>query len=133
MSTVQVKSELPFDELLNAVEQLSLPDLQRLMSRVIALQAQRKAPSLTQDETELILKINQGLPSKLQKHFDELVTKRQAETLTPAEHQELLRLTAQVEQLDAARAKCLAELAQLRGVTLTALMEALELRPPAYA
>jgi hypothetical protein len=52
MSTLQVKTELPFDELLNAVEQLNLPDLEQLMSQVITLQARRKAPSLSKNESE---------------------------------------------------------------------------------
>ncbi len=133
MSTVQVKTELPFDELLKAVEQLSLPDLEKLMSQVIALQAQRKAPSLSKDETELLLKINQGLPDDVQRRFDELVAKRQAETLTPDEHQELLHLIDQIEKSDAKRVQYLAELARLRGISLTTLMDQLGIHPPAYA
>ena len=133
MSSVQIKSELPFDELLKAVEQLSLPDLERLMFQIIALQARHKAPSLSKDETELLLKINQGLSLDTQKRFDELVSKRQAETLTPGEHQELLRLTDQIEKLDAERVKHLADLAQLRGTSLTTLMADLEIHPPDHA
>lgn len=132
MSTIQVQTELPFDELLKAVEQLSLPDLEQLMSQVIALQAQHKAPNLSKDETELLLKINQRLPFDLQKRFDELVTKRQTETLTPTEHQELLRLTDQIEKSDAERVKYMADLARLRGVSLTTLMEQLQIRPPVH-
>ena len=133
MSTVQVKTELSFTELLKAVEQLSLPDLEQLMSQVVALQAQRKASSLSREETELLLKINQGLPFETQKRFNELVTKRQAEILTPDQHQELLYLTEQIENSDAERVKYLAELARLRGVSLTSLMQELDIRPPAYA
>lgn len=132
MSTIQVQTELPFDELLKAVEQLSLPDLEQLMSQVIALQAQHKAPNLSKDETELLLKINQRLPFDFQKRFDELVTKRQTETLTPTEHQELLHLTDQIEKSDAERVKYMADLARLRGVSLTTLMEQLQIRPPVH-
>ena len=132
MSTVQVKTELPFDQLLNAVEQLSSPDLQQLMSQVTALQARRRAPCLPRDETELLLRINQRLASGVQRRFDELVAKRQAETLTPDEHQELLRLTDQIEKSDARRVRDMAELARLRGISLTALMEDLGIRPPAH-
>jgi len=133
MSTVQVKTELPFDELLRAVEQLSLPDLEKLMFQVIALQARRKASSLSKDETELLLKINQGLPLDVQRRFDELVAKRQAETLMPAEHRELLALIEQVEKSDVRRVQHLAELARLRGISLTTLMDELSIHPPAYA
>ena len=63
---------------------------------------------MKREETELLLKINQGLPLETQKRFNELVTKRQAETLTSDEHQELLHLTEQIENSDAERVKCLA-------------------------
>lgn len=133
MSRVEIKTELPFDELLKAVAQLDLPDLEDLLSEVIALQAQKKAPNLSGPETDLLLKINQGLPAEVQNRFDELVAKRQDETLTPDEHQELLDLTNQIEQSDAQRVKYLAELAQLRGTSLTGVMKNLGIHQPTYA
>lgn len=133
MSVVRIEAELSFDKLLNAVEQLSLPELEDLMSQVMTLQAKRKAPCLSADETELMLKINQGLSPDMQTRFDELVGKRQAETLTQEEHQELLALTDQIEKADAKRMKYLAELARIRGISLDVLMEELEIHPPAYA
>lgn len=133
MSTLQVKTELPFNELLKAVEQLNLPDLEQLMSQVVVLQARRKAPSLPKNESELLLKINQGLPLDVQKRFDELVAKRQAETLTSYEHQELLDLTDRIEKLDAKRLECMANLASIRGIPLATLMKELDIRRPAYA
>jgi len=133
MSTVQIESQVSLDELLNGVAQLSLPELEHFVLRVIALQAQRKSPSLPRNETELLLKINQGLPLDTQKRYDELVAKRKAETLTPDEHQELLRLIDQIEKSDAERVKYMVDLAHLRGTSLTALMEDLGIRPPAYA
>jgi hypothetical protein len=133
MPMVQVKSQVSLDELLNGVAQLSLPELERFVSRVIALQAQRKSPSLPKGESELLLKINQGLPLDTQKRYDELVAKRKAETLTPDEHQELLRLIDQIEKADAERMKYMADLAHLRGTSLAALMKDLGIRSPAYA
>jgi len=76
---------------------------------------------------------NQGLPFDTQKRCDELVAKHKAETLTPDEHQELLGLIEQIEKSDAERIKHLADLARLRGTTLTALMKDLDIRPLAYA
>ncbi len=130
MSTLQVKTELSFDELLNAVEQLNLPDLEQLMSQLITLQARRKSPNLSKNESELLLKINQGLPLNIQNRFDELVSKRQAEMLSPAEHQELLSLTDRIEKSDARRVEYMAKLAKLRGISLSALMKDLDIRPP---
>jgi hypothetical protein len=123
MPAVQIKAQVSLDELLKGVEQLSLSELEHFVSRVIALQAQRKSPSLPKDEAELLLKINQGLPLETQRRYDELVARRKAETLTPDEHQELLDLIDQIEKSDAERIKYLADLARLRGTSLTALMQ----------
>ena len=88
---------------------------------------------MNSDETKLLLKINQGLPFDTQKRYDGLVAKRKAETLAPDEHQELLGLIEQIEKSDAERIKHLADLARLRGTTLTALMKDLGIRSPVYA
>ena len=121
MSTVQIKVEMPYDELLYTVEQLSLPDMERLLFQVMAWHAQRKAPSLHQDETKLLLKINQGLPVQLQMRFDILVDKRQGESLTDEEHAELLNLTHKIEIRNAQRVKYMADLARLRNMSLPSL------------
>ena len=133
MPVVQIEAQLSTNELLKAVTQLSQRELEQFASQVMALTAQRRAPSLPQAEAELLLKINQGVPPDIQKRYNELIAKRQAEILTPDEYEELLRLTQQVEKLEARRVEYLAELACLRGTSLTALMENLGIRPPAYA
>jgi hypothetical protein len=91
------------------------------------------APSVTQEEAALLLRINSSLPADVQRRFDELIVKRDAETLDTEEHAELLRLTQQVEAFDVARLEALAKLAALRGVALHEMMRQLEIRPPADA
>ena len=132
MSTIKVEVQLSSEELLKAVEQLTLPDLDKFVSQVMMIQAQRKAPNLPQSEAELLLKINQSVPLDTHKHYDELIVKREAETLTLDEHRELLRLSEQIEKLQAQRLENLAELARLRGVSLTTLMENLGIQMAAY-
>ncbi|MDE3091823.1 MAG: STAS/SEC14 domain-containing protein [Chloroflexota bacterium] len=133
MPVIQVEAQVPTDELLKAVGRLSQPDLDQFVFQIIALRAQRQAPGLPHAESELLLKINEGIPSDIQTRYNELIAKRQAEALTPGEYEELLRLTQQVEKLEVRRVEYLAELARLRGISLTALMENLGIRPPAYA
>ncbi|MBI4769783.1 MAG: STAS/SEC14 domain-containing protein [Chloroflexi bacterium] len=133
MPVVQIEAQLPTDELLKAVGQLSQPDLEQFVFQVIALRARQQAPSLPRAESELLLKINEGVPSDIQKRYNELITKRQGETLTADEYDELLQLTQQVEETEVRRVECLAELARLRRTSMTALMENLGIRPPAYA
>jgi hypothetical protein len=103
------------------------------MHQVIALQARRKAPSLPRAESELLLKINEGVSPDIQQRYDELIARRRAEKLTPDEYDELLRLTGQVEAVNVQRVECLAELARLRNTTLTALMQDLGIQEPLYA
>jgi hypothetical protein len=121
-----------FDELLKYVSQLNLPEMDQFVFRVIALRAQRRAPNLSKTETELLMRINQGPPPDIQQRFRELNSKRKAEKITPEEHQELLALIDRIEQFDVERVKYLAELANLRGTSLKALMKELDIHPPAY-
>ena len=51
--------------------------------------------------------------------------------LIDAEHEELLRLTKQVEAFDVARIEALSQLAARHGVTLSALMRQLGIESPA--
>lgn len=76
MVTVRVESLVSSDELLKAVGQLNLSELERFTSQVIALQAQRKAPALQHSEAELLLKINQGFPKELRERYNELIEKQ---------------------------------------------------------
>ncbi|MDB9372694.1 hypothetical protein [Nodularia sphaerocarpa] len=53
MPTMKVELQLSSEDLLKAVEQLNQADLKQFISQVIALQAQRNAPGLMQQESEL--------------------------------------------------------------------------------
>ncbi len=132
MPTMKVELQLSSEDLLKAVEQLSQADLKQFISQVIALQAQRTAPSLMQQESELLLKINQGISVEVQNYYNDLIAKRETETLSNKEHRELLRLTEQIEKQQAQRIEYLVELANLRGISLNALMESLGIQTQVY-
>lgn len=132
MSTIKVEVQLSSEELLKAVEQLSLPDLEKFVSKIIVLQAQRKAPNLPKAEAELLLKINQSVPLDIHNHYEELIIKRETETLTLDEQRELLHLSEQIEKLQVQRIENLAELARLREIALTTLMENLGIKMATY-
>jgi hypothetical protein len=126
--------ELSPDELLNAVAQLDASELDSFTSRVLALRARRVAPLLPAEEEELVRRINALVPlPEAQRRFDLLVTRRRAKSLTPAEYEELLMLTEQIERNDADRLELLARLAQLRGVALRDVIQQLGLKPHAHA
>lgn len=131
MTTIESEARFSAGDLLEAVGQLDTPALERFVAAVIALQAHRKAPSLAPTEAELLQRINQGIPAELQRRYDALIGQRRAERLMPDEHRELLRLTEEIERIDAARIADLAALARLRGVSLAQLTADLELTPVA--
>jgi len=133
MAIVKVETELSTDKLLKAVGQLNKSELEQFVSQVIKLRAQRIGHSLSQAEAQLIVNINQGLPPEAQKRYDELIDKRREESLGSDEYCELLRITDQIENLEAQRMEYLSELARFRRVSLTELMENMGIHPHAYA
>lgn len=93
----------------------------------------KRAPSLSERESELLLAINRGLSGDVAERYRELMRRRQGGVLSPEEHRELLRLTDGLERLQAERIESLSELARLRGMPLASLMEELEIRPSSNA
>lgn len=83
----------------------------------------------TLSETELLARVRRPVPADLQRRYSQLTVRLEAEILTPEEHQELLRLTDQVEQLNVERIEHIAALARMRGVSLRYLMDDLGLGP----
>ena len=132
MPSIQVEAQLSHNKLLEAVGQFNATELEQFVAEVIALRAKRQAPSLSRQESELLMRINQHLSADLQARFDELVARRQDETLSNDEHEELLRLTEQVENMDVVRIEALARLAQLRGISVDDLMDQLGVKTPEY-
>ena len=128
MPIVQVEAQLTPDKLVEAAGQLSLSELEELEVRLRALAARRKAPCLSQEETRLLLVINQNLPEAAQARFSELMENRYSDTLTPDEYQELVALSDEREKHWADRLAAAAELARLRGVSLSNLLDQLGIR-----
>jgi hypothetical protein len=93
----------------------------------------RLPPHLSPEETKLLQQINQGLPPETWARYRALKEKRDARTLTPEEHAELLALTNEVELWNARRLELVLALAQLRQIPLRAMMDELGLTPPPYA
>ena len=129
MSARKGSAGVTADTLAEAAAKLPVPELERLVDRLLELRARRVAPVLSHEESELLRTINQGLPTDKQMRFDKLVKKRRASRLTEGEREELLRLVDEIENLDAARAEALGKLAALRGVPLSELMHKLGIKP----
>jgi hypothetical protein len=135
MPKVQVTSqiEIDFDEVLKGVARLENSELEQFTEKIIALRAQRRAPSLPQNEAELLQKINLGVPPEVRQRYTELNIRLQEEIITTQEQNELLELTDQIEWADAERVRNLAKLAELRKVSIDSLMDQLNLHRSIYA
>ena len=129
MPTVKIEAQLSKEDLLEAVQQLSLSELEQFTQDIIAVQAKQKANNLSANETELLFKINQNLNKNKLDKYKLLITKRNQEILTEKEYQELLLLTNEVEKHQAQRLEYLAQLTQIRQVSLSNLIIQLGIQP----
>ena len=134
MTTIQVQTQLSLTTLLNSLKQLTPDELKEVSKQTALLHARHLAPSLPQEEAELLLKINQGIiPEEIRARCATLTEKSRQGSITDEEKAELIVLVDQIELLNAKRIEYLVQLAQLRQITLSALMDELELKPLSYA
>jgi len=125
-----MQSSPSVNAILTTVRQMPIAELEQLVDQVIAIRAERVAPHLTADESALLARINKGLPQEDRARMRALIEKRDDETITTEEWQELASLTDQLELLHADRLAALVELAKLRGVTLDEVMNQLGIQFP---
>lgn len=92
MSSVHIKSnvDIALEDLLQGIAALEGKELDSFIQKLLSIRARRKVDHVEQRETELLELINQSLPPATLERFQELNAKRQAETLTEAEHKELI-------------------------------------------
>ena len=95
------------------------------------VRAGRRASALPRKESRLLSKINQPFAGQLR--YDELIAKRRTDALSQIEYAELLALTQQNEAFAVQHVRSLSELASLRQITLTDLMQQLGIQKLPYA
>ena len=120
------------DKIYQSLSILNVIELDQVMQEVVILRRKKLPTVLSQNETELLRKINAGAPSVIQKRYSFLVKKRNSETLNDIELPELLELTAYMENLGVKRLEYLLELAKLRNLSLDEIVEQLQLKPRLY-
>lgn len=106
-----------------AIGQLGPVDLEKVAHQI----AQLRMRQPTGLEAELLNAARRRRPRAFERRYRELMRKRQEETLTDAEYEELLRLTSEAEAFDTRRIKALSALADLRQTDLDTLMRELGL------
>lgn len=121
MADVSRQTQMTMQEILAAIGQLGPVDLEKVARHVTHLRMRR----VTGQETELLKTARCRRPRAFDRRYHELMRKRQEETLTEAEYEELLRLTGEAEEFDTRRIKALSALADLRQTDLDTLMREL--------
>lgn len=125
--------EIDLDDMLQGIAHLETKDLERFADKVIDLRAQSRAPSLSENEFELLQRINHNVPQRTRTRFAELKSKLHAETITEVERSEFIAISDQIELADAERVTTLIELAQLRKVSVDTLMKQLGIKQRNHA
>ncbi len=117
-------------QLLQAVDKIEISQLQPFVSEVLARASQRLAPNLPAEESDLMQKINRGLPASVGSRRRVLDARRREGSLSDEERAELLQLNEQTEAAQVERLQNLIALAEIRGTSLPQLMADLGLEPP---
>ncbi|WP_309742906.1 MULTISPECIES: hypothetical protein [unclassified Chamaesiphon] len=76
-------------------------------------------------ESDILKEINLGVSTDTWAEYHTLIAKRQAETLTDEEQQQLIGISDLLEVANVRRMKALIELSDLRGQSLDAVMQEL--------
>jgi hypothetical protein len=132
--TLEINPEL--EELLRAMAaRAGLPPDRYVLSVLQERLAQDQArpPDPARGERALLEKINEGLPDETWRRYHDLKAKRDAATLTPEEHRELIALSDAIEAWNVRRLEFAAELARLREMPFPELVRQLGLAPSADA
>jgi len=111
---------------------LNVLELDQVMQEILKLRRKKLPTVLTQNETELLKKINTGAPSVILKRYNLLVKKRNNEALNYEEYTELLELNSYMENLGVKRLEYLLELAKLKNLSLDEIIDQLQLKPRLY-
>ena len=115
-------------QLLQAIDQLDSPELERVANAVNMLRAKRIAPSLPKTESDLVRLISSSvLSTKNKARLLQLGKKMETQEIVESERKTLIDLSNQSEQLNVQRMKYVGELATLRGEMLLETMNYLGL------
>jgi hypothetical protein len=103
------------DNIYQMLSGMNLLELNQVMNKVMRLRKQKLPTVLSKVETELIRKINKGLPLDIQKRYDFLLIKKKAQELSNEEYAELLEITSFSEQFNVQRLESVVELSKIRN------------------
>lgn len=119
--------------LLRDVDRMHITEIEHFLKDINALLRRKKTQDKALRERQLLHKINRTiLDASKSNRYHILIEKLELGTMTDAEHTEFDLLANQEEKLRNQRVKYMIELAQLRAVSLSQVMESLGLIPIAH-
>lgn len=107
-----------------------LEEVRDFLNQSLQKELKSKPTAFSKEESELILKINEGLPEEMQIRYKELLKKSVDKSLTSEEENELLQIIPKVEEKSVERLKYIAELAQFWKTSIDDVMDRLGIKPP---
>ncbi len=119
-------------QIISTVRRMPLADLEELVDEVLTIQAERRAPHLSGEESKLMKTIQKRLSESKQNRLRELQAQRDEEKFSADGYAELAEITDELEEMHAERMKALLELANLRGTTVTEQMNQIGIVLPDY-
>ncbi|MGA2658471.1 MAG: hypothetical protein ABSH34_13280 [Verrucomicrobiota bacterium] len=113
MPTEVAKPKVTPTQILEDMARLTARQLETVIERAAVLRLQKRGRVMSSRESDLLRDANGGLSPEKNARLARLEHKLCQETLTRHEHQQLLRLTGELERLGAQRLKALIELAAM--------------------
>lgn len=134
MENAKIQPNNNIQTLIGGFSEMPLHDLETFISGLNALVIRKRVADKGKRDKALLLKINQTvLPEQTLERYVFLQDKMELESLSETEYKELLTLVHQEEKIRNKRFQFLLELAQLRDIPLTELMNNLGLDTLNYA
>lgn len=130
---IQKGKRIDFEDLVNGVSKMDNAALESLIDTLKHIMAGRKSQSPSEREKNLLDKIEHVVPAFVQQRYHVLHSKLQKEKISEAERQELLEITAFMEDMSVERLHLMAELAALKQVSLKDIADLLRKKRYGYA
>jgi hypothetical protein len=119
-------------QVMDDLARLTARQLETVIEHASVLRLQKRKAVMSARESELMRVINRGLSVEKSARLEQLQEKLRQETIRPREHQQLLRLSDELEHLAAQRLKALIDLAALRKTSVAKLISEMGLNGAAY-
>ncbi len=120
---------MQINELIKSVEQLSSSQFEAFYHKLQKIRLQKTPSSIVEKEEKVLKKIHTPFAKKKNLRFNLLIAKRDTQSLSKEEYQELLELTAAFEKFELKRLKLLVKLADLRKITLPEVINLYNIKP----